>query len=143
MISPELLSRYTFFNSLTDEQLKDIAMICEEKTLPKDSVLFKKTETANKLILLLEGTVNLSYSSGDKGSVVNAPISPGEIFGVSSLIGPYKYTASAYATAPIKVVDIDVTTLRMMTENDQILGNVLMRNVAAAVYARLHHCTGE
>lgn len=140
MISPELLQRYPFFNSLTGEQLKAIAMIGEEKSFPKDSILFKENTTADRLMLLLEGAVDLFYSSGGEGSVVNSSvcsIAPGAIFGVSSLIEPYKYTASARATMPVKVVDINGATLRTMTENDQMLGRVLMRNVAAAVLARL------
>ena len=141
MTSSELLQRYTFFASLADEQLQAIAKIGEEKSFPKDSILFKENTTANKLMLLLEGSVGLFYSSGDEGAVVNSPVcslAPGAIFGVSSLIEPYKYTSSARATMPVKVVDIDGATLRMMTENDQMLGRMLMRNVAAAVLARLH-----
>lgn len=141
MLSSELLQRYSFFASLADEQLEAIALIGEEKFFPKDSILFKENTAANNMMLLLEGSVDLFYSGGGEGFVVNSPvcsIAPGAIFGVSSLIEPYKYTSSARATMPIKVVDIDGATLRMMTENDQMLGHVLMRNVAAAVLARLH-----
>ena len=140
MTSPELLQRYPFFNSLTDEQLKAIAMIGDEKSFLKDSVLFKENTSADRQMLLLEGAVDLFYSGGGEGSVTNSTvcsIAPGAIFGVSSLIKPYKYTASARATMPVKVVDFDGAALRMMTENDQMLGRVLMNNVAAAVLARL------
>lgn len=141
MISPVHLQRYPFFVSLSNEQLKAIAMISEEKSFPKDSILFKANTSANKLMLLLEGDVDLFYTGGSEGSVVNSPvcsIAPGAIFGVSSLIKPYQYTASARATMPVKVVDIDGATLRMMAENDPMLDHVLMSNVAAAVLARLH-----
>ena len=140
MISPEFLQRYPFFNSLTDEQLKAIAMVGSEKSFPKDSILFKENTTADRLMLLLEGAVDLFYGGGSEGSVANSKvcsIAPGAIFGVSSLIKPYKYTASARAIMPVKVVDIDGATLRIMAENDQMLGRVLMSNVAAAVLARL------
>jgi CRP-like cAMP-binding protein len=140
MISPELLQRYPFFASLTDEQLKAIAMIGEEKTFPKDSILFQENTPANKLMLLLEGAVDLFYSNGVKESAVNSPVcsvAPGAIFGVSSLIEPYKFTASARATKPVKLVDINGAALRMLTETDQMLGRVLISNVAAAVLARL------
>jgi len=140
MISPELLQRYPFFASLTDAQLKSIAMIGEEKTFPKDSILFQENTPANKLMLLLEGAVDLFYINGAKESAVNPPVcsvAPGAIFGVSSLIAPYKFTASARATKPVKVVDIDGSALRMMTETDQMLGRVLISNVASAVLARL------
>jgi len=141
MISADFLGHYSFFHSLSNEQLKAIAMISKEKSFSKETILFKENTAADKLILLLEGSVDLFYSGGIEGSVVNLPvcsISPGTIFGVSSLIEPYKYTSSARATMPVKVVDIDGVSLRKMTENDHLLGRVLMRNVAAAVLARLH-----
>lgn len=141
MISPVLLQRYPFFASLSDEQLKAIAKISEEKSFPKDSIMFKANTPANRLILLLEGAVVLFYTGGGEGPVVNysvCSIAPGAIFGVSSLIKPYQYTASARATMPVKVVDIDGAALRIMAENDPILDHVLMSNVAAAVLARLH-----
>jgi len=141
MISPELLQKYSFFVSLTDEQLKAIALIGEEKSFPNGTVLFEENTAANNLILLLEGSVDLFYSRVSEGSVVNSTacsITPGAIFGVSALIEPYKYTSSARATLPVKVVDIDGVALRKMAKSDQILDHALMRNVAAAVLARLH-----
>lgn len=138
MLSPELLQRYSFFASLTDEQLKAIAQIGEEKSFPKDSILIEENSAADNLMLLLEGAVDLFYS-GERGKSVKAcSIAPGVVFGVSALIAPYKSTASARAIMPTKVVDIDGVALRKLIENDQTLGSDMIRNVAAAVLARLH-----
>lgn len=140
MISPERLQRYPFFDSLTEAQLKAIAQIGEEQSFPKDSILFEEHTSADRLLLLLEGSVELFYAGGVEGSAASSKvcsIAPGAIFGVSSLINPYKYTASARAIMPVNVVDFDGAALRKMTENDQMLGRVLLSNVAAAVLARL------
>ncbi len=73
MISIELLRRYPFFALLTDDQLKAIAMIAEEKTYPKDTLLVKENTHATKLILLLEGDVDLIYSGGGEGAIIQCP----------------------------------------------------------------------
>lgn len=141
MITPELLKRYPFFASLTDEQLKTIAQIGEEKSFPKDSILIKENTAANNLMLLLDGAVDLFYSNRSEKSEIKSPIcslAPGVIFGISSLIVPYKSTASARATMPVKVVDFDGVALRKIAESDQVLGQVLIRNIAAAVLARYY-----
>ncbi|ACM20785.1 cyclic nucleotide-binding domain protein [Geotalea daltonii FRC-32] len=140
MISPGLLRPYRFFTSLTDEQINDIAAIGEEKSFSADSVLFRESTPADNLMLLLEGAVDLFYSNGGAGAAANSTvcsIAPGAIFGVSSLIKPYQYTASARATKPVRVVDINGARLRAMSENNPTLGHVLISNVAAAVLARL------
>jgi len=146
MISPELLRRYPFFAMLNEEQLKAIAMIAEEKTYPKDTILVKENSDANKLTLLLEGDVDLIYSGGGEGAIVNAlvgSIAPGEMLGVSSLIEPYKYISSAKATMPVKVVEIDGSSIRALMTLDKQLGFALMSQVAAAVLERLKYTQVE
>jgi CRP/FNR family cyclic AMP-dependent transcriptional regulator len=146
MISPEILRRYPFFGMLSDEQLKAIAMISEEKSLPKDTLLVKENSPASKLYLLLEGDVDLIYSGGGEGAISNAlvgSIAPGEMLGVSSLIEPYIFISSARATMPVKVVEIDGAAVRALMQLDHQLGYALMRNVASAVLERLKYTQVE
>ena len=146
MISTELLRRYPFFALLTDEQLKAIAMIAEEKTYPKGTLLVKENTSATKLILLLEGDVDLVYSGGGEGAISNAlvgSIAPGEMLGVSSIIEPYIYISSARATLPAKVVEIDGVAVRALMQLDKSLGYALMSNVATAVLERLKYTQVE
>lgn len=146
MVSPELLRRYPFFASLTDEQLTALAMIAEEKSYPQGTLLVKENQPANKLILLLEGDVDLIYSGGGEGAVVNAlvgSIAPGEMLGVSSIIEPYIYISSARANTPVRVVELDGPAVRALMQVDKVMGYVLMRNVAAAVLERLKYTQVE
>jgi CRP-like cAMP-binding protein len=146
MISVELLRRYPFFALLTDDQLKAIAMVAEEKTYPKEALLVKENTPATKLILLLEGDVDLIYSGGGEGAITNAlvgSIAPGEMLGVSSIIEPYIYISSARATIPTKVVEMDGAAVRALMQVDKLLGYALMRNVATAVLERLKYTQVE
>jgi CRP-like cAMP-binding protein len=146
MISPELLRRYPFFTSLNEDQLKAIAMIAQEKTYLKDTILIKENTPANKLALLLEGDVDLIYSGGGEGAVVNAlvgSIAPGEVYGVSSLIEPFTFISSARATVPVKVVEVDGVALRALMDVDAKLAFALMRNIAQAVLERLKYTQVE
>ena len=131
---------------LTDDQLKEIAMIAEEKYYPKQTLLVKENNQATKLILLLEGDVDLIYSGGGEGAISNAlvgSIAPGEMLGVSSIIEPYIYISSARATIPVKVVEIDGVGVRALMQVDKMLGYALMSNVATAVLERLKYTQVE
>jgi CRP-like cAMP-binding protein len=146
MVSPELLRRYPSFSMLNDEQLKAIAMIAEEKTYAKGAIIIKEDAPAHKLMLLLEGDVDLIYSGGGEGAIVNAlvgSIAPGEILGVSSLIEPFRYICSARNTMPVKVVEIDAAAVRALMQADARLGFTMMSNVAAAVLERLKYTQVE
>jgi len=146
MVSPELLRRYPFFAMLNDEQLKAIAMVAQECTYAKGAIIVKENMPANKLMLLLDGDVDLIYSGGGEGAICNAlvgSIAPGEILGVSSLIEPYTYICSARNTMAVKVVEIDGTAVRALMQVDKPLGYVLMCNVSAAVLERLKYTQVE
>ena len=146
MVSPELLRRYPFFALLNDEQLKEIALISDERTYPKGTLLVKENANATLLALLVEGDVDLIFSGGGEGAIVNAlvgSIAPGEVYGVSSLIEPYRYTATAKATMPVKVIEIDGLALRALTDKDHKVGCIMMRNVAIAVLERLRYTQVE
>ena len=146
MISPEILRRYPFFASLDEKQLDAIAELSQEKSYPKGTLLVKENTNANVLALLMEGDVDLIFSGGGEGAISNAlvgSIAPGEVYGVSSLIEPYRYTASARATMPVKVIEIDGLALRDLVEEDCKMGCVVMRNVAIAVLERLRYTQVE
>ena len=146
MVSPELLRRYPFFASLDGQQLEAIAMIAQEKKYPKGALLVKENADATCLALLIEGDIDLIFSGGGEGAITNAlvgSIAPGEVYGVSSLIEPYRYTATARATMPVKVVELDGLALRALVEKDAQMGCIMMRNVAVAVLERLRYTQVE
>jgi len=146
MVSPELLRRYPFFASLDEHQLEAIAMITQEKKYPKGALLVKENTDAICLALLIEGDIDLIFSGGGEGAIANAlvgSIAPGEVYGVSSLIEPYRYTATARATMPVKVIELDGLALRRLVEKDSGMGCTMMRNVAIAVLERLRYTQVE
>ena len=140
MVSVETLNRYNFFNHFSQDQLKAVAMISEIESFPKGSIIAREDALATKLYLLLEGDVDLIYSGGGEGAIINAlvgTIAPGEVFGVSSLIEPYQFISSVRAAMPIRVIAIDSIALRALTEIDPKLGYGLMRKISSAVLNRL------
>jgi cAMP-binding proteins - catabolite gene activator and regulatory subunit of cAMP-dependent protein kinases len=113
MISPELLRRYVFFRNLQEPQLKAIAMLADEVTVAVGETLFEIDQNADTLYLLLEGRIDLKYLVVDRDDPTNrqvydvGEINPGEAFGISALIEPYRYTSSATAGQESRVLKID------------------------------------
>jgi len=146
MVSPELLRRYPFFAMLSFEQLKAVALITEEKSYAKGTILLKENTPATKLILLIEGDLDLIFSGGGEVAISNAlvgSIAPGEACGVSSLIEPYQYISSVKATVAVKVIEVNGLALRALMEVDPKLGYAMMRNISTAVLERLKYTQVE
>ncbi len=143
MVSPELLRRYPFFATLDDAQLKAIAMLSDEVSYPKDAVIFETDRPADALYFLLDGGVDLHYlvecsykPEGWKDFFISE-INPGEPFGISSLIEPYRFTGMVKVSLDSHALKIDAAGLRALCEVDSKIAANLMRQIAKAAMSRL------
>jgi CRP/FNR family cyclic AMP-dependent transcriptional regulator len=64
-------------------------------------------------------------------------INPGDTFGLSSLVEPFRHTTTARATTSSRVIQIEASSLRTLGELDARLGYVIMYQVAKAVSEKL------
>jgi CRP-like cAMP-binding protein len=143
MISPEVLRRYPFFGSLSDAQIKALAMIAEEKSIAKGAVIFKEGAPAEAFYLLIDGGVslyfegNVEYQPKTRKDFLVGEINPGEVFAISALIAPYVYTTTVRADKNCQVVKFDATALNGLIEKDPKLNCTLMQNIANVAMERL------
>ncbi|HEY65564.1 MAG TPA: cyclic nucleotide-binding domain-containing protein [Caldilineae bacterium] len=139
MISPEVFRRSPFFTPVDEEQLTRLAMISEEEVYQAGETIFKEGEPAEKLYLILNGAIELWMRVDILGRSIPVEIlGPGEVVGWSTLVSPYRYTASGEARVLTQVVAIDSMSLRQLAEEDHVLGYHLYRQVAGVIAQRLH-----
>lgn len=143
MISPELLRRYPFFNFLTPDQQRTVAMMAEEIAVPPGTTLFHSGEPADTFYLLLEGSVDLNYDvsdelkTGRQARYYVGTINPGEPLAISALVEPYVLTTTAIAASASRLLAIDAAALRRLAEEDHMLAYNLQRRIARAALDRL------
>jgi CRP-like cAMP-binding protein len=143
MVSPEILRRYPFFGSLSDAQLKGMAMIAEERSFDTGAVICEEGQPASAFYLLLDGSVSLYYKSEEefrpntRKDFLVGEINPGEVFAISVLVEPFKYTATVKAEQKCRVVRFESTGINSLIEKDSRLYCVLMREIAKAAMERL------
>jgi CRP-like cAMP-binding protein len=143
MVSPEILRRYPFFGTLSDAQIKSMAMIGEELTFEKDTVICEEGQPATAFYLLLDGGVSLYYKSEEefypktRKDFLVGEINPGEVFAISILVEPYKYTATVKAEQKSRVIKFNSGEINRLIENDPRLYCILMREIAKAAMERL------
>jgi CRP-like cAMP-binding protein len=143
MISPELLRRFPFFGQLTDAELKTIAMISEEHDVKAGTVILEECGNADTLYFLITGSVDLSYRSEEEYYPKThkefhvGEINPGEPFGVSALIEPYRLNATAKAAKDCRLIAIDAVALRPLMEENCHLGYIILNQISKATMERL------
>ena len=139
MVSPELLRRFPFFAGLTDEELKSIAMISEEQKYEANTFIFRERGKAEKLFVLLEGTVDIKVNTDEEGlqHETVSTLSHGDVFCWSAVVEPHLLTASAFAATPATVVAVDGAGLRALFELDCHLGYRILQKSAEIISSRL------
>lgn len=143
MISPEQLRRYNFFSSLDESELVALAMIAEEVTFERDEKIFGRSDTAEALYFLIEGSVGL-YDPVEEGEqtiqtrgIPVGEINPGEPFSISALIDPYILTSSAFSSTCCRALRFEAADLRLLLDGNRHLANTLTQKTATAALDRL------
>ncbi len=117
MVTPELLRSYPFFRVFADTHLKAIAMVAKEISCEVGDALYEIDRPADKLLLLLSGCVEHYFITIDspnpaiRKEYYLSDINPGDIFGLSSMLQPYRHTTTARATMPSQVIEISLLPL--------------------------------
>lgn len=143
MVSTELLRRYPFFANLNDQQLRELAMITQERVVQDEEMLFVEDASADFLYLLRNGTIELHHVVVDERGMENRQdylvgvINPGEVFGISALIHPYFYTASAIASESSLVLELESGALRALCESDVDIYVRMLERILATTRKRL------
>ncbi len=154
MISPELLRRYPFFGGLSHQQIVGLAKVSSEITVEANHYFFHEGDELDNAYLVLEGAVAVVFKVPDRGvpqnlsaqltgnlqttDVVISSIGPGEIFGWSALVYPYKATASGKAATRCRVVVFDCRELRRMFDGDCQFGYLMIQKITQVIRNRLH-----
>jgi CRP/FNR family cyclic AMP-dependent transcriptional regulator len=144
MISPETLRRYPFYSFMSPDQLRDVAMISDEVSYSTGNALFNIGEQADVCFMLIEGAVDLHYIVVDeheptlRKEFVVGTINPGEVLGISAIVEPYEFTATAIAINDSRLLKTDALALRDLCQQDPALKLGLQTMVAKATMERLY-----
>jgi CRP-like cAMP-binding protein len=139
MISPELLRKSTFFGHLSEANLIALAKIASQERYEAGDLVFREGMPADKLYLILSGQIDLviQIDAGGMTAVVDN-LGSGDVVGWSTIVEPFRYTASGECGLPTSVVAIDSQALRELIETDHDLGCKIYRKVMDVVARRLH-----
>ena len=127
------------FESLEDPQLNILLSHAFVEPFPEGKTIFRQGEEAHRLYILIEGTVDLSVKTGEKIDFMTSKIEKeGAVFGIPSLIEPFRYNVTATCLKPSKVLVIDADHIKMNMEKDLKMGMEIMKKLASIYFNRLN-----
>jgi CRP/FNR family cyclic AMP-dependent transcriptional regulator len=139
MINIDKLRNVDILQGLTDWELKIVSQFFQEEILEEGIPLFQEGEKADRLFILEEGAVSLTFKEEEQYSVSDS----GRIIGWSFLVPPNRYTASAVTTAPSKLLMIKSPDFHYLIHKEPRMGVKVMENLAQVVASRLSQIRGR
>ena len=137
MISPELLRRYPYFADISEDSLRQVAMISEERSAPNGTVIFQEGDVAEGLFIITDGEVDIQYTLGSGEQRTVDTVVAGELSMWSALVAPYKSTATGTTRKDTKMIVIRADKLREACEQDHVLGHRLLISLTKLLASRL------
>ena len=139
MVNIQVLKKIGLFKGLDDSELAKIVELCHERTLDAGALYFAQGNNATELHLCRSGKVDIIVRLREPWGieVTVYTVREGGIFGWSSLVEPYTYSASAKCVERTEDICIKAAALTKLFEQNPNVGYVLMRNLAAVINSRL------
>jgi CRP-like cAMP-binding protein len=130
--------RATWFGSdLPESSLARLAAMAREYETPARTRLLREGDETKELSILVDGRIALTEHVAGRGSVTLMSAEPGDVFGWSALIPPYRATATVVSLEPVKVIAIDAESLRAELKQNCELGAGVYPRLAEALARRL------
>jgi CRP-like cAMP-binding protein len=135
----ELLRRVELFDGLMDDDLNEVAAICEQRQLQEGEILAEQGEAGNELFIVSTGLVEVTVRERTVPRVV-VNLGTGQLIGEMSLVdrGPRSATVRAIHTPTIVQV-IQHDKFQELCQNNTRIGYLVMLNLAADLSFKLRH----
>ena len=124
-------------SDLTDASLEQLAAMAREYESPARTRLLREGDDTKELSILVDGRIALTEHVAGRGSVTLMSAEPGDVFGWTAIIPPFRATATVVSLEPVKVIAIEADPLRAGLKADCVLSAGIYPRLAEALARRL------
>ena len=139
MVSAEWLKKTELFGNLNESRLNTVLSQSSVDSFPEGKTIFRQGEEATRLYILIEGTIHLTVKAQEQTDFMTSIIEKeGAVFGIPSLIEPFRYNVTATCLKPSKVLTIEADHLMKNMEEDPKMGMEVMKKLTSIYFNRLN-----
>jgi CRP-like cAMP-binding protein len=140
MINKERITSVEIFKGLRQDELEEIAELCEEVIFADGDRVLTEGERADYFYILEEGRVDLRFelpSCKTSEDMTVSTTEPGECFAWSAMVPQHIATLSCYSTGMSGAIRIEGVKLLNLCKRNSRIGFIIMQNIAVVMRDRL------
>ncbi|HOD38574.1 MAG TPA: cyclic nucleotide-binding domain-containing protein [Candidatus Marinimicrobia bacterium] len=147
-VNISILSKYEIFNSLSEKNIEHFCEVIEVLEYESGDTIIKEGEVGDSLLLLLDGTVEISQALTLKTDMSGIDTREKSLIKLSSTAHPFfgemslfsdddKRTATVKASTKCLVGRISRVDFFQICNSNPTVGNIVMQNIARVLTERL------
>jgi len=137
MINAADLKAVPFFQELSEDELKKLAQVMEERTFKKGEIIFNEGEEGKALYLLIDGEVEVVKTMKGWYKETLAVFKRGRLFGELSFLSGKNHSALARTTQDVKVYVLTKNQYDRLEKNDPVITQKIMKVIALTLSTAL------
>ena len=136
-ISMEIFTQGQIMSGLTDQHKSRITGLGHPESYKTGDVICTAGTESSKFYFVEEGEVVVEIEYGKGMFIPISIVAPGQVFGWSALIPPYRHTANCVALSKARIIAVERNALLALIRNEPALGVIFMQNLAGVIASRL------
>ena len=133
----QLYAQLPFFQGLSKDQIDQIEPIFQLCRFQQDQTIFQQGQVAQFFYILLDGEVEIRYKPYDGPPLTITRLTPGNVFGWSSVLGRDTYTSAAITMLRCDVICGSYNHLKKMYHRYPETGDILLERLASVIAERI------
>ncbi len=133
-----LLNATWFGAGLAPETQVRLARLARHYEASAGTRLLGEGELTTELSIVVSGRVTLRTLVPERGAVPILTVEPGDIFGWSAIVEPFRATSTVVAQGPVDVLALEASGLRAALASDCTLASALYPRLLQALSRRLN-----
>ncbi|MGY1437199.1 Crp/Fnr family transcriptional regulator [Streptomyces reniochalinae] len=122
---------------LTSDQRERVRSLGHEVHFDAGEQIFEEGTRADRFWILHTGSATLAMHIPGHRDVAIDHVRHGELLGWSWMFQPYVWSLGAQADSPVRALEFDAQSVRLLCEEDKELGLAMTRSIAAVMGDRL------
>ncbi|MBP1704716.1 MAG: putative transcriptional regulator, Crp/Fnr family [Chloroflexi bacterium] len=127
-----------FASGLEPETAMRLAGLARSYSAEPGQELFREGDPSELFGVVIRGRIALRTLVPERGPITILTIEPGDVFGWSTVVPPYRSTSSATAIEPLEAIVFDAAGIRAAMRSDCQLALALYPRIMVAVSRRLN-----
>ena len=126
-----------FVAGLAPSDRRRLAALATRRDVRPGDVLLNEGAPTAQLGVVLAGRLAIRLAVPGRGSMTVLTVEPGDVFGWSAIVPPFRSTSTVVAVEPSEVAVVDAVALRTFLDQDEELAAALYPRILRSVARRL------